>query len=480
MKCAPGDRCGTRSHAWDNGSLMTLPDTNFLDGLRTSLGSNAVVVDDHVVVRPADTIQVSDVVRRCASAGIAIVSQGGNTGRSGGTQLPTTRPAVVLSLTRMNTIESTDPARSTLTVQAGVTIEAIQHAAAAVGQKFAPDWGARGTATIGGAVATDAGGNNVLRYGNIRDNILGLEAVLADGQIWDGRRALRKDSSGYDVKQLLIGSEGTLAVVTGAVVKLVPATPFEQSALAALESLDALTPLFSLAQTIAPDELTAFELIPDVGIQRVSSLHGTSQPLTTSAPHNVLIKLASADPVDDRLTRLLAAAADAGHILDAVVAGTPAQEAALWTLREEQSPVLCYPEYEPAGLKLDTAVPIDRIAEFIEQVHVVAADLAPMALCYAFGHVGDGNIHMMVLPTTDDAVDDFLAVKSELTAAVDDLVFALDGTLSAEHGIGTLLRDRIAGQKPAVEWEMMQAMKDTFDPDDLFNPGKTLPPLTPT
>lgn len=466
---------------------MSLPPTSFLDGLATALGPRSVrfeepdadavdaPVGDVAVVRPSTTEEVADVVRACATAGIAIVARGGNTGLSFGALTPVDRPAIVLSLDRLDQILSIDANRWTMTAQAGVTVQALQEAAASVDRKFAPDWGARGTATIGGAIATDAGGNNVVRYGNLRDNIMGLEVVLADGQIWDGRRSLRKDSSGYDLKQLFIGGEGTLGVVTSAVVKLVPATSHEQSALAAITDLDDLMPLLALAHEHAPALLTAFELVPDVGIERVEEVYGLSRAMATRAEYYVLVKLASAEPVTDQLTAFLAAGAEADHITDAVVAGTAEQEAALWMLRDELPPMRIHAEYTGYGLKLDAAVPIDQIATFVRAVHERAARIAPMAHCYGFGHVGDGNIHMMILPTNDEAIAPWLAVKGDLEDAIDELVFDLDGTLSAEHGLGLLLRDRVEPQKQPIEWTMMRAVKAALDPDDLFNPGKMIP-----
>ena len=452
------------------------PPKDFLDQLADTLGQGAVLTGHAAVVRPATTAEVASTIRACAQHGVAVVPRGGDTGLSGGTRMPTERAAIVLSLDRLNAIEAVDPERWTITAQAGVTVEALQEAAAAVDRKFAPDWGARGSATIGGAIATDAGGNNVVRYGNLRDNVMGLEVVLADGRIWDGRRALRKDSSGYDVKQLFIGAEGTLGVVTSAVLKLVPATRHTQSALAPITDLDTLMPLFSLAHVHAPAILTAFELMPEIAIERVRDRYGVGHPIETRAEHYVLVTLASSEPVTDMLTSFLAAAADAGHISDAVIAATPEQESALWFLRDEIPPPRAYPEHHTHGLKLDTAVPIDRISEFITRVSGLAARLTPDALCYGFGHVGDGNIHMMIMPTTDDGIAAFAAERPELQRAVDDLVFELGGTLSAEHGLGTLLRDRVGPQKPPIEWELMRSIKRSLDPADLFNPGKTIPP----
>ena len=473
---------------------MTVPADHIVDEFRAVLDHNAVLTggdadpflldprnlrtaDVAVVVRPADTAGVAATVRICAAHNVAIVPQGGNTGLSYGTESPTDRPSIVLSLARLNQIESVDPDRWTITAQAGVTIEAVQNAAKAVNRVFAPDWGARGTASVGGGIATDAGGNNVVRYGNMRDNVMGIEAVLADGTIWDGRRALVKDSSGYDLKHLFIGGEGTLGIVTSAVLKLRPATPYETSLLAAITGLDALAPLLDLAQQHAPGTVTAFELMPLVAIDRVIDVFDVVKPLDTDTEYFALIKLASSNPVDGQIAAFLEAGAEAGLIVDAAVAGTPEQEANLWAIRDHIPPTSAYIEHQHHGLKLDTAVPVDKVKEFVQSVLDAAAEIAPMALAYGFGHVGDGNLHMMILPITDEAVEPWLEVRDAMTAEIDRLVFELDGTLSAEHGVGLLLRDRIGPQKPDIEWEMMRTVKRALDPQNLFNPGKLIPPV---
>ncbi len=472
---------------------MPVPSAVVLDDLRAALDDRSVLTGDAaeaflldqrqgriaeqaVVVRPADVEGVAATVRICADHRVAIVPQGGNTGLSLGTQVPTDRPVVVLSLSRLNQIESVDPERWTITAQAGVTIEAVQQAARSVHRVFAPDWGARGTATVGGAISTDAGGNNVLRYGNTRANVMGIEAVLADGSIWDGRRALVKDSSGYDLKHLFIGGEGTLGIVTSAVLKLQPATPFETSFMAAITGLDALAPLVELAHIHAPGTITAFELVPNIAMDRVVEVFGVTKPIDAGTEYAILVKLAAAAPVDDQVAAFLEAAAEQTLIVDAIAAGTPEQEANLWAMRDHCSPTQCWVEYQKHGLKLDTAVPVDQIATFIESMTSAAARIAPMAITYGFGHVGDGNIHLWVLPVSDDAIEPFLAVRDEMTAEADRLVFALGGTLSAEHGVGRLLRERVGPQKPAIEWALMRSIKQALDPDDLFNPGALLPP----
>ncbi len=471
--------------------ILTGPDAApYLTGQKGRFTGEALAV-----VRPASVDETARVVRACASAGVAIVPQGGNTGMSGGSvpaaagrsdasALPdagadgdsggTQKQSIVLSMSRMSRIVSVDPDRWTITAEAGATIEAVQQAAAAANRLFAPDWGARGTATVGGAVSTDAGGNNVLRYGNMRDNVLGLEAVLADGRVWDGLRALRKDSSGYDLKQLFVGAEGTLGVVTRAVLRLHPATPHTQSALAAISELDRLMPLLELATARCGSDVTAFELVPVMGLERVCEKFDLARPLATSEEFCVLVRLASAEPVSERLGAFLAEASERRWITDAAVAVTDEQETRLWAIRDELSPMFLWSQHEH-GVKLDTAVPIDRFGAYHDEVRRLAADLAPDALSYGFGHVGDGNLHMYVLPTSDDQVAPFLAVRDELRERIDEATFAFGGTISAEHGIGQLLRNRIRPQKAAVEWELMRAVKKALDPQGIMNPHKTLP-----
>jgi len=452
---------------------------DFVRHLREAVGERAMPpagsAGSPLAVRPACTAEVAQVVAACAAAGVCVVPRGGDTGLSGGTSHPTS-PSITISLERMKRIVSVDPQRWAITAEAGATIEALQEAAASAGRKFAPDWGARGSATLGGAISTNAGGNNVLRYGTMRDSVLGIEAVLADGRVWDGRRALRKDSSGFDLKQLFIGGEGILGIVTSAVVKLVAATPHEQSALAAIEDLDALMPLLELAQAHSDGSLSAFELMPLLGMRRVAGLHGMSVPISTDSEYCVLVKLASGEPVTDRLAGLLDAAADAGLVGEAVLAVTAEQESAIWTLRDELSPTRAYRDFHRHGLKLDIAVPLDCMARCIRDVRALAAAMAPDAACYAFGHAGDGNLHLWILPLEADAVEPFLAVKEALSEAVDAAVLGMGGTLSGEHGIGTLLRERIAAQKAPIEWELMRALKSALDPAGLFNPGRTRPP----
>ena len=425
------------------------------------------------MARPASTAEVAAVVRVCVAHGVAIVTQGGNTGLSGGAIPAMSRPTILLSLVRMNAIEDVNPARSTITAQAGVTIERLQETAATVDRLFAPDWGARGSATLGGGISTNAGGINVLRWGTMREQVLGIEVVLPDGRVWNGLRALPKDNSGFDLKQLFIGGEGTIGIVTRAVVKLHPLPAEHRIAFVALHALADLDALFALGRSRPPGALSAFELLPEIGIARVVSRYDVVRPIDRVADWYVLIRFSGAAGIGDELLRVLAAAADDGLILDGVVADTPVQEANLWLLRDELTATRSFGGF---GVKYDLAIPPDRIEEFLMTASRAVDRIVPGALPYAFGHVGDGNLHFTVLtPDADDDDAELRAAAPRITAAVDRIVWDLGGTISAEHGIGRELRARIVGQKPPVEFDLMRAIKQLFDPDRLLNPGVMLP-----
>ncbi len=422
------------------------------------------------MARPTSTDEVAAAVRICADLGVAITTQGGNTGLSGGAIPSGDRPTVLLSLARMHTIEAVNAARSTITAQAGVTIEALQQEAVAADRLFAPDWGARGSATLGGAIATNAGGINVLRYGNMREQVLGLEVVLADGRIWDGLRALPKDNSGFDLKQLFIAGEGTIGIVTRAVVRMHSLPAAHRTAFAALRSLANLDELFALARSHSPGALSAFELLPEIGVAQVVGRYGIIRPVAAVADWYVLLRFSGADRIGDNLLTMLSTATDAGLVLDAVVAETTAQEDNLWLLRDELTATRSFGGF---GVKYDLAVPPDRITAFLRTASDAVEHISPGSLPYAFGHVGDGNLHFTVLRPGDDATLE--ADAGDLRAAIDRIVWDFDGTISAEHGLGRELRDRIAGQKPEVELELMRRVKRALDPEGTLNPGVMLP-----
>ncbi|MGI9608201.1 MAG: FAD-binding oxidoreductase [Acidimicrobiales bacterium] len=435
--------------------------------------------DPVAVVRPASTAEVAAVVSLCATEGVAIVPQGGNTGLCGGSIPSTPVASVVLSLSRMNTVRSLDVNRATVTVEAGVTIQALQAAAADVGLLFAPDWGARGSAQVGGGVSTNAGGLNVLRWGSMREQILGLEVVLPDGRVWDGLRALRKDSSGLDLKHLFIGSEGTLGIVTAVVFKLHSLPSTHQTAFVALSSLDSLIPFFSRARTESKGLVSAFELVPEEGIRRVlANMPSAQRPLATISDWYVLLRMSGDDDVTETLGRVLESAAAAGQIVDAAVASTSDQEENLWTIRDEIPPPFTF-DARGRRHKFDMAVPVDRVVDFLVEAGPVVDAVVPGTLTYGFGHVGDGNIHFNVYPGPDADVDAFDARGADLEAAIDELTWSFGGTISAEHGVGQIMRARMSGQKSDVEIELMERVKAALDPAGIMNPGKVIPERAP-
>ncbi len=469
--------------------------TELLDELRTAFGPAAVLDpadmanvlvgyrgvhrgDAVAVVRPGTTEEVAEVVRLCARHAAAVVTQGGNTGLAGGS-VPaddgSARPSVVVLLSRLARIEPVSTGASSVTVEVGATVEAVQRAAHGAGLMFAPDWGARGTATIGGAISTNAGGINVLAYGPMRNHVLGLEVVLADGRIWNGLRSLRKDSSGYDLKQLFIGAEGTLGIITRATLALMASITHESTAFAAIRSTSDLAELMAMARAGTDGTLTALELIPDMGIEAVGRKFARARPLATRAEWYLLVRYGGSSPVEQDLAEFLGGAVDRGLITDAVVAGTTRQSDELWFIRDELSPPGLIANFELA-VKMDSAVPVDRIAEFIESIEETCRSVSPAGRPYIFGHVGDGNLHIHVLPPDSQAdMAEFLGHRPALYAALDNLTWSMGGSISGEHGVGQELRTRIVGQKPPVEFDLMRDIKHVLDPHDTLNPGKTIP-----
>ena len=422
------------------------------------------------IVRPRTVDEVRAVVRACAAAGVAIVTQGGNTSLSGGSVPTDDRPSVLVSTSRMNQVLNVNPARCTMTVEAGCTIEQVQRAAEKVGRQLGMDWGARGTATVGGAVSTNAGGLNVLRYGPARDNVVGLEAVLADGEVFDGLRALRKDNSGYDLKHLFIGGEGSLGIVTRAVLKLYPRHNHHRTFFAAIAELEDVHELYDRACALDYSGLTAFELVPEAGLAGTIESFSVVRPMATRSDWYLLGRFSGTSPVDDTAEAFLSDATSAGLLLDAVVADTTAQEQNLWILRDELPPETLF---DAEGAKFDVAVPIDRVAEYQRSVEALIPELCgDGAVVYSFGHLGDGNLHLYVIPSFERGSRMEKALIDQVQASVDRLTWDMGGTVSAEHGVGQELLVRVAGQKSAVEVEMMRRVKAALDPDDLFNPGR--------
>ncbi|MFC7492647.1 MULTISPECIES: FAD-binding oxidoreductase [unclassified Nocardioides] len=462
--------------------------TDLIDRLHAALGDGAVLThtDDVApyvadwtgrfrgaavaVVRPADTEQVAAVVRICAEVGVAVVPQGGNTGLAGGATPQ--GGEVVLSLERMRRVRAVDPVADTITVEAGVVLHTVQEAAREEGRLFPLSLGSEGSCTIGGTIATNAGGTSVLRYGMMRDLVLGLEVVLADGRVWDGLRPLRKDNTGYDLKQLFIGSEGTLGIVTAAVLRLLPATPRRATALLALPGVEAAVELLPLLREHGGGLLTGWELLNRQAVDLVLvHLPGARDPF--GAPHRWygLVELAgTSSEVDDRLAAALEAAAERDLLIDAVVAGSPAQRAALWALREGVSEAQ---RSAGASVKHDVTLPIAALPRFVAEAGPRLNALLPGVRLVTYGHVGDGNLHYNLSGPAADA-GALAPAAAELTRVVYDLVAAGGGSISAEHGLGALKRDAAARYKSDVELDLMRAVKDALDPSGLMNPGKVL------
>ncbi|MGE5537365.1 MAG: FAD-binding oxidoreductase [Gemmatimonas sp.] len=427
------------------------------------------------VVRPASTAEVSDVVRIAAEARLPIVPQGGNTGLVGGSVPPAGAKGIVLSLGRMNRVRAIDPANNTMTVEAGCVLKDLQDKARDAGRLFPLSLGAEGSCMIGGNLSTNAGGVGVLRYGNARELVLGLEVVLPDGRVWDGLRSLRKDNTGYDLKHLFVGAEGTLGVITAAVLKLFPLPASRETAFLAVPDVASALALLNEARAASGEAVSAFELIPRIGIELVTKhFPGTSTPLATDSPWYVLIELTSPETGDGlrrRLEGILESALEKGRIVDGTIAASETQGKALWRLRE------ILPESqtrEGGSIKHDVSVPVSRIPEFIVRGTKAVEAALPGARVFAFGHMGDGNIHFNVSQPVGADKATFLKDWERLNRVVHDIVAELGGSFSAEHGIGVLKKGELKRYRGALELELMQRIKSAFDPAGIMNPGKIL------
>lgn len=468
--------------------------TDLLDRLRTAVGDahvltepadlEAYVVDwtgvhegrALAVVRPGSTAEVAEVVRACAETRTPVVPQGGNTGLVGGGVPDASGTAVVLSLGRMRSVREVDPVAGTITVDAGVVLADVQAAAKGAGRLFPMSLGSEGSCTIGGNLATNAGGTAVLRYGMTRELVLGLEVVLPDGRVWDGLRGLRKDNTGYDLTQLFVGSEGTLGVITGAILRLFPATPRHATAWVAVPSVGAAVSLLGTAQQHGGGHLSTFEIANRQAIDLVlAHLPGAVDPLAEPSDWYVLVELAgsaSDEGLDTTLEALLGEAVEAGAATDAAVAGSPAQRSALWALREGISEAQ---KVEGATLKHDVTLPIADLAGWTEAMGPTLQEVLPGVRPVTYGHVGDGNLHYNLnAPVGRD--DDLRTAAGDLTTAIYDAVAAAHGSISAEHGLGRTKVAAAAAYKSDVELDLMRAVKQALDPAGLMNPGAVVPP----
>ena len=428
-----------------------------------------------LVLKPADTQEVAAILARAHATRTAIVPQGGNTGLVGG-QIPfETGHEVVVSLSRLNHVRDIDLGGNTMTVGAGLVLAQAQQMAESVGRLFPLSLASEGSCQIGGVLATNAGGMGVLAYGSARDLTLGLEVVLADGAVWNGLKTLRKDNTGYDLKDLFIGSEGTLGIITAAVLRLFPRPAETVTVLAGLDQLDYAPLFFSRIYERAGPSLTAFEIMPRIGLEFVLR-HAAPSRDPLPSPHGwyVLFELSSPRPGEEsrRLAEaLLSEALEAKEIDDAVLAASLTQAQDLWRLRELMSEVQ---RQEGGSIKHDVAVPMARVPEFITRANQLVELMIPGARPVPFGHLGDGNIHYNVSqpPAMDRTI--FLSNWETLNAAVHEIVLDLGGSISAEHGIGRLKRELLPHAKQPLELDLMRRIKDAFDPNGILNPGKLL------
>lgn len=427
-----------------------------------------------LVARPATTAELAALVDICAEAGIGVVPQGGNTGLCGGAS-PNSRDQILVSTQRMNKIRAVDPVNFTMTVEAGVVLQTVQAAADEVDCLFPLSLGAEGSCQIGGNISTNAGGTGVLRYGNMRDLVLGLEVVLPDGRVWEGLRALRKDNTGYDLKQLFIGGEGTLGIVTAAVLKMFPRPKDQQTAFCALASLEASLALLRRARAATGDQVTGFELVPRIGLEMgIALVPGVADPFAEPHGWYALIELSSsqeASGLKDAMEGFLADAIEAGEVNDAVLASSLDQRKALWKIREG------IPEAQKkagGSIKHDVSVPVAQVPAFIERASSAVAAALEGVRVVPFGHLGDGNVHFNLSQPVGADKQEFLDQWAEMNRIVHDIVVDMQGSISAEHGIGRLKKDELRHYKAPLEIEMMQRIKAALDPQGIMNPGNVL------
>ena len=464
--------------------------STFIARLTEALGPKGVSTDAHeiephlqdwrgrwkgstpVLVKPSSTEELSAAMTLCAEYGLAVNPQGGNSGMVNGS-VP--QGEVLISLKRMNRVREVDVLNDAMTLEAGVILTKAQEVAQENDRLFPLSLGAQGVAMIGGLISTNAGGVQVLRYGMMRDLVLGIEAVLPDGRVWNGLRGLRKDNTGYDLKHLFIGAEGTLGIVTAATLKLFPRPAVKETAWVTVASPQKAVELLALAKQASGGAVTGFEIVPALGLQLVlKHIPDTRDPLPTALPWRILMELSlpREEGARDLIESLLADALEKEIVADAVICETEAQKAMVWKIREN---IAVAERAHGKALKHDVSVPVSRVAEFMERGIALAHAMNPGADVIAFGHVGDGNIHFNITPPPGADQDRFVDHDGlPMSKAIHDLIASLNGSISAEHGIGRLKRDELAWRKSPVEMEMMRAVKRALDPDGRMNPGRVL------
>jgi FAD/FMN-containing dehydrogenase len=428
------------------------------------------------VVRPGSTEEVAAVLALANELQVPLVPQGGNTGLVGGGVPHEAGDEVILSLGRMNRVRALDADNFTVTVEAGCILQNLQQAAEEADRLFPLSLGAEGTCQIGGNLSTNAGGIHVIRYGNTRDLVLGLEVVLADGRVWDGLRGLRKDNTGYDLKQLFIGGEGTLGVITAAVLKLFPRPKEAAVAFCALPSPEAALSLLGRLRAGSGDCVAAFELIPRFALEIAEKhIEGVRDPLETPSPWYVLTEVTAGrenSGIREVLEGVLAEAFEAGIVTDATLAANEGQAQELWRIREA---IVEAQLFEGGSIKHDVSVPVSSVPRFLEEALALVEKLIPGIRPVPFGHMGDGNIHFNLTQPEGMEREAYLARWEEVNDAVHDLVHAFGGSISAEHGLGRMKLEENERFKSQVELELQRGLKRLFDPKGILNPGKVIP-----
>jgi FAD/FMN-containing dehydrogenase len=427
-----------------------------------------------LVLRPASTAEVAAVIAFCNEAHIGVVPQGGNTGLVGGSVPSESGNQVVLSLQRMNKVRELDAINYTMTVEAGCILAEVQRAALEAGRLFPLSLAAEGSCQIGGNLSTNAGGTAVLRYGNARELVLGLEVVLPNGEVLHGLRRLRKDNTGYDLKQLFLGAEGSLGVITAAVLKLFPLPADSATAMVAMPEVEAAPQLLAMLREASGDAITTFEYMQRACLDILVAHTDLGDPFEQVHDHYALVELTSSRRdagLGPLLESTLEQAFEDGVALDAVIASSGAQVEQLWRMRET------LPEAQKnlgAGIKHDVSVPVSRVPEFIRRATEYCQQSIEGVRVVAFGHIGDGNVHFNVMQPEGADAAAFLARGTEITARVHDFAAELDGSFSAEHGIGMLKKHDLERYKSPLELELMRTLKRTLDPHNIMNPGKVL------
>jgi len=426
--------------------------------------------DADLVIRPDNVEDISSIVKICNAKRIPIVPVGGRTGLVGGT---IAKGGVVLATDRLNSIVDVDPLNKTIIAEAGCVLANLQLAAAEKNCLFPLSLGAEGSCCIGGNLSTNAGGVNVLKYGNMRDLVLGIEVILPNGEVWNGLNTLRKDNTGYDLKQLFIGAEGTLGIITKAALKLFPAPKISIAVLAALPKLDCILDLFDQIRELCGDRLTAFELIPRIGI-KLGETHipGVKDPFAKPYPFYALIELTSAhaqENLRNQIEGILEKAFENNIISNAVFAESDAQRKELWKIREE---IPAAQSREGASIKHDISVPISSTVSFILEATKRVSKLIPDIRPCPFGHIGDGNIHYNLTQPIGMKKDAFIANSPEINRIIHDLVVQMNGSISAEHGIGSYKREELAYYASPTKLSLIKTIKQAIDPKNIMNPGK--------